>query len=422
MSERKIKITNQYVKTGLTLFIVGVALIAAYYTLTHPKMVLGAFDRINDILFPFYLGGVMAYLMCPVYNSTTRAVYKITKGRFAHPISDLKVARAVASLVSVATIVAVVSGLVWMVLPDLWESIMGLIANLPDTVTKVSNWVQLNLDENPQLAAFLGDKLDSIYDTAISWAQTKLVPNVESILSNVSIGVIGTFGVIIDVFVALIICVYILNSKEIFVAQTKKIILALFKPQRAENIFELGRITNETFGGFINGKIIDSIIIGIICFVVMTLLKLPLTMLISVVIGVTNVIPFFGPFIGAIPSIIILLLIDPIAAIKFAIMVLALQQLDGNIIGPKILGKSTNLASFWVMFAIIVAGGLFGFVGMVLGVPVFAVVYTYIRRGINNRLAEKELPTDTLLYEDFSKYKLEDFDKEAVFGEGNNDK
>ena len=309
-----------------------------------------------------------------------------------------------------------------MVLPDLWESIMGLIANLPDTVTKVSNWVQLNLDENPQLAAFLGDKLDSIYDTAISWAQTKLVPNVEAILSNVSVGVIGTFGVIIDVFVALIICVYILNSKEIFVAQTKKMILALFKPQRAENIFELGRITNETFGGFINGKIIDSIIIGIICFIAMTLLKLPLTMLISVVIGVTNVIPFFGPFIGAIPSIIILLLIDPVAALKFAIMVLALQQLDGNIIGPKILGKSTNLASFWVMFAIIVAGGLFGFVGMVLGVPVFAVVYTYIRRGINNRLAEKELPTDTLLYEDFSKYKLEDFDKEAVFGEGNNDK
>ncbi|MBR3707298.1 MAG: AI-2E family transporter [Firmicutes bacterium] len=422
MGERKIKITNQYVKSGLTLFIVGVALIAAFYTLNHPDMVLGAIEKINDILFPFYLGAVMAYLMCPVYNSTTRAVYKITKGRFAHPISDLKVARAAASLVSVVTIVAVVSGLVWMVLPDLWESIMGLIANLPDTVTKVSNWVQLNLDENPQLAAFLGDKLDSIYDTAISWAQTKLVPNVEAILSNVSVGVIGTFGVIIDVFVALIICVYILNSKEIFVAQTKKMILALFKPQRAENIFELGRITNETFGGFINGKIIDSIIIGIICFIAMTLLKLPLTMLISVVIGVTNVIPFFGPFIGAIPSIIILLLIDPVAALKFAIMVLALQQLDGNIIGPKILGKSTNLASFWVMFAIIVAGGLFGFVGMVLGVPVFAVVYTYIRRGINNRLAEKELPTDTLLYEDFSKYKLEDFDKEAVFGEGNNDK
>lgn len=420
MSERKIKITNQYVKAGLTLFIVGVALIAAFYTLNHPDMVLGAIEKINDILFPFYLGAVMAYLMCPVYNSTTRAVYNITKGKFAHPISDLKVARAIASLVSVATIIAVVSGLIWMVLPDLWESIMGLIANLPGTVEKVSTWIQVHMNENPELAAFLNLRLDTMYDTALSWAQNKLVPNVESILSNVSIGVIGTLGVILDVFVALIICVYVLNSKEIFVAQTKKAILALFKPERAENIFELGRITNETFGGFINGKIIDSIIIGIICFIAMSLLKLPLAMLISVVVGVTNVIPFFGPFIGAIPSIIILLLLDPIAALKFALMVLALQQLDGNIIGPKILGKSTNLASFWVMFAIIVAGGLFGFVGMVLGVPVFAVIYSYIRRGINNRLAEKKLPTDTLLYEDFSKYKLEDFDKEAVFGTDNN--
>ena len=422
MSERKIKITNQYVKAGLTIFIVGVALIAAYYTLTHPEMVLGAIGKINDILFPFYLGGVMAYLMCPVYNSTTRAVYKITKGKLAHPIRDLKIARAVASLVSVVVIVAVVSGLIWMVLPDLWESIMGLISNLPDTVTKVSGWIEAHLAENPQLAALLGDKLDSAYATALSWAQVHLLPSMEAILSNLSVGVIGTFGVILDVFVALIICVYVLNSKEIFVAQTKKMILALFKPERAENIFELGRITNETFGGFINGKIIDSIIIGIICFIAMTLLKLPLVMLISVVIGVTNVIPFFGPFIGAIPSIIILLLIDPIAAIKFAIMVLALQQLDGNIIGPKILGKSTNLASFWVMFAIIVSGGLFGFVGMVLGVPVFAVIYSYIRRGVNGRLAEKDLPTDTILYEDFSKYKLEDFDKEAVFGTGSDDK
>ena len=422
MGERKIKITNQYVKAGLTIFIVGVALIAAYYTLTHPNMVLGAIHRINDILFPFYLGGVMAYLMCPVYNGTTRIVYKMTKGKFVHPIRDLKIARAVATIVSVAVLVGVVSGLVWMVLPDLWESIMGLIANLPDTVTKVSAWIQVNLDENPQLAAFLGDKIDSVYDTALSWAQGKVIPSMESILSNVSVGVIGTFGAILDVFVALIVCVYVLNSKEIFVAQSKKLVLALFKPERAENIFELGRITNETFGGFINGKIIDSIIIGIICFIAMTLLKLPLVMLISVVVGVTNVIPFFGPFIGAIPSIIILLLIDPIAAIKFAIMVLALQQLDGNIIGPKILGKSTNLASFWVMFAIIVAGGLFGFVGMVLGVPVFAVIYSYIRRAVNNRLSEKELPTETLIYEDFSKYKLVDFDKEAVFGTGSDNK
>ena len=224
----------------------------------------------------------------------------------------------------------------------------------------------------------------------------------------------GTLGTMVDILVALVICVYILNSKEIFVAQSRKLVLAVFKKERAEKFFELGRISNQTFGGFINGKIIDSAIIGVLCFIAMTLLNIPMTMLISVVIGVTNIIPFFGPFIGAIPSIIILLIVEPVAALKFGIMILILQQLDGNIIGPKILGKTTRLASFWVMFAIIVGGGLFGFPGMILGVPVFAILYTYISRGVNNRLKEKQLATRTLVYEDFSKY---NGNKEDVFSE-----
>ena len=209
------------------------------------------------------------------------------------------------------------------------------------------------------------------------------------------------------------ICVYILNSKEKFIAQGQKLILAVFKKERADQIFELGRLSNQTFGGFINGKILDSIIIGIICFIMMNILKLPMAILISVIVGLTNIIPFFGPFIGMVPSALILLIIEPVAALKFIIMVLVLQQIDGNIIGPKILGKTTKLASFWVMFAIIVGGGLFGFPGMILGVPFFAIVYTYISRAINRRLEEKKLETDTLLYEDFSKY---DINKEDIFG------
>ena len=256
----------------------------------------------------------------------------------------------------------------------------------------------------------LQGKLANLSDTIILWAQNNVLPGAEAILT----GVMGTLGTMVDIFVALVICVYILNSKEIFVAQSRKLILAVFKTERAEKIFELGKISNQTFGGFINGKIIDSAIIGILCFIAMTVLNIPMTMLISVVIGVTNIIPFFGPFIGAIPSIIILLIVEPIAAIKFGIMVLILQQLDGNIIGPKILGKTTKLASFWVMFAIIVGGGLFGFPGMILGVPVFAILYTYISRGVNNRLKEKQLVTSTLMYEDFSKYNV---DKEDVFSE-----
>ncbi|MBR5229301.1 MAG: AI-2E family transporter [Firmicutes bacterium] len=422
MEEKDYKIKNMYVRQGLTFFLVGAALILTFYAVNNMGIVQHGIKKLNDILMPFYLGIVMAYLLCPVYNATTRLVYKFNRGRFSHPVKDLKLARAAATVVSLGVLFTIVAGLISMIIPDLWASILGLINNFPDAVAKVSGWITTNMDEHPELAAFMDQRLDAMYDTAMVWVQTKLVPSAETVISGLSVGVIGTFAAILDVFVAVIICVYVLNSKEIFVAQAKKVILALFKKERAEGILELGRLANETFGGFINGKIIDSIIIGIICFVAMTLLKLPLTMLISVVVGVTNIIPFFGPFIGAIPSIIILLLIDPVAALKFAVMVLALQQLDGNIIGPKILGKSTNLASFWVMFAIIVAGGLFGFVGMVLGVPVFAIVYTYIRRGINNKLAKKDLPTDTILYEDFSKYKLEDFDKEAVFGTGNNNK
>jgi predicted PurR-regulated permease PerM len=187
----------------------------------------------------------------------------------------------------------------------------------------------------------------------------------------------------------------------------------MFPEKKASDIFEFGNQVNNTFGGFINGKIIDSIIIGILCFIGMTILNMPLAVLISVIVGITNIIPFFGPFIGAIPSGILLLFVDPVSALKFAVWILVLQQIDGNIIGPRILGKATKLASFWVMFAILVGGGLFGFIGMVLGVPTMAIIYIYVARMINNKLKKKDMTINTLVYENFDKYKI---DKEEVFG------
>lgn len=409
----KLSIKNKYVKEGLTLFAAGCALILAYYVVNNFRVVTGGLARLNDILMPFYMGIVMAYLLCPIYNGTAKVIYRLNKGRFKRPINDLKLARVIATLISLTVLVVVVGGCIMMILPDLWESIMGLLQGLPDTMSGFIQWLRTNIEANPEALAFLAGKLDGLTDTVIEWAQEKMVPGAEAVLNNLSVGVIGTVGVVFDVFVAVIICVYVLNNKEMFIAQSRKLVLAIFKPERAQKIFELGHLTNETFGGFINGKIIDSVIIGIICFIAMTLLGLPLPMLVSVVVGVTNIIPFFGPFIGAIPSAIILLIIEPVSALKFVIMVLVLQQVDGNIIGPKILGKTTKLASFWVMFAIIVSGGLFGFVGMVLGVPMFAIIYTYISRAINGRLREKNLETDTLVYEDFSKYNVK---KEDLFG------
>ena len=410
MNEKKIKLKNKHIQQAVMMILVGVTLILAYYVVNHMPVVRAELAKLNDILMPFYIGIIMAYLLCPIYNASVRLAYRLNKGRFRKPRRDFQFARFFGTLIALAFLILVIAGLLVMVIPDLWDSIMGLAMSAPEMAARAQEWLQEHVDENPEVSMILQGKLANISDNIILWAQDKVLPGAEAILT----GVMGTLGTMVDIFVALVICVYILNSKEIFVAQSRKLILAVFKKERAEKIFELGRISNQTFGGFINGKIIDSAIIGVLCFIAMTMLKIPMTMLISVVIGVTNIIPFFGPFIGAIPSIIILLIVEPIAAIKFGIMVLILQQLDGNIIGPKILGKTTKLASFWVMFAIIVGGGLFGFPGMILGVPVFAILYTYISRGVNNRLKEKQMVTSTLMYEDFSKYNV---NKEDVFGE-----
>lgn len=413
MNPKKLSMKNQYVRKGLLYFVVGVALILAYYVVNHFNAVAAGVGRLNDILMPFYIGIVMAYLLCPIYNGVTRLLYHVNKGRFRKPVNDLRLARVFATIISLAVLLLVVVGGIIMILPDLWDSILGLLMGVPAAITRFINWLSDNLQSNPELMTFLEGKLDGISDTIMNWVQEKLIPGTEALINDLSVRVIGTVGIFIDFFVALVICVYILNSKEKFIAQGQKLILAVFKKERADWIFELGRLSNQTFGGFINGKILDSIIIGIICFIMMSILKLPMAILISVIVGLTNIIPFFGPFIGAVPSALILLIIEPVAALKFIIMVLVLQQVDGNIIGPKILGKTTKLASFWVMFAIIVGGGLFGFPGMILGVPFFAIVYTYISRAINRRLEEKKLETDTLLYEDFSKY---DINKEDIFG------
>lgn len=410
MGEKKIKVTNKYFQQAIVILLVGITLIVAYYVVNHMPVIKSGVAKINDILMPFYMGIIVAYLLCPVYNATVRLVYKMNKSRFARPVSCFRLSRILGTLAALALLVIVVAGLMVMVIPDLWDSIMGLVLDSPNMAAKAQAWIQLHVDEHPELALLMQGKLENMSESLMAWGQERLLPGMEAIMT----GVVGTLGTVLDVFVALIICVYILNSKEIFMAQSRKLILAMFKEKKAEEIFDFGRLCNQTFGGFINGKIIDSAIIGVLCFIAMTLMKLPMTMLISVVVGVTNIIPFFGPFIGAIPSILILLIIDPISAVKFGIMVLILQQLDGNVIGPKILGKTTKLASFWVMFAIIVGGGLFGFIGMILGVPVFAIVYTYVRRGVNGKLREKQLETDTGAYEDFSKYKI---NKEDIFCE-----
>ena len=413
MEKKKSKIHSKYVKLSLSLFTAGTGILLCYYLLYNTQNVANFVGKINDILMPFYIGIVAAYLLCPIYNGVFKYVYAANEGRFEKNIKRYKFARAGATTVSMTFLFCVVGGFFMLVIPELIESIVGLIKDVPHMVETVYDWIDKLLAENPQLSSYVHSLVDENLDNALNWAQDYAVVGAETLISGISLGIIGTFGAIIDIFVALVICVYVLNSKELFQAQAKKFILAMFPEKKASDIFEFGNQVNNTFGGFINGKIIDSIIIGILCFIGMTMLNMPLAVLISVIVGITNIIPFFGPFIGAIPSIILLLFVDPVSSLKFAVWILVLQQLDGNIIGPRILGKATKLASFWVMFAILVGGGLFGFIGMVLGVPTMAIIYIYVARMINNKLKKKDMTINTLVYENFDKYKI---DKEEVFG------
>ena len=220
-------------------------------------------------------------------------------------------------------------------------------------------------------------------------------------IKTVSISVISTLGVLWDFIIGFIISIYVLASKETFAGQAKKIAYALFEPDSANIILNNFRFTHKTFVGFVGGKILDSIIIGILCFIGTSIMNMPYAVLVSVIIGVTNVIPFFGPFLGAIPTTILIFVVDPghpLNCLYFVLFILILQQFDGNILGPKILGNSTGITGFWVIFSITLFGGLFGVGGMIVGVPLFAVLYAIIKSYVNGALRRKKLPEDTASY------------------------
>lgn len=413
---KKIKIRNPYVRQGVMFFIVGVCLILAYYGVNHISVLGDGIHRINDILMPFYLGIIMAFLLTPVYNQMMRLVYKGVKGKFKKAKREVRFSRTIASIVAVIVIAIVIVGVIMLIVPGTIDSVMQLIPKVEPAFDAAMDWAQNAFKDYPSISNAIQDNLDNMAGIIIRFAQDKLLPGSSDIVSGVFSTVASAVGSVIDILVALVICVYLLNGKEMLCAKTKKLVLAAFKPEKSESIFEFGRLCNNVFGGFINGKIIDSIIIGILCAILMGIFKMPMIALISVIIGITNIIPFFGPFIGAIPSVLLLLIVDPRSAIEFAVLILCLQQFDGNILGPKILGKATKISALGVMFAIIVGGGLFGFIGMILGVPVFALIYTYISRGVNKGLDNKELSRDTLLYADYTKYGI---DKDEVFRKKN---
>lgn len=359
--ENKWQVTGR-VASNLIVVFAGVAF---YMALSNFDALRAQLRAWLGILSPFVWGLVIAYLL----DAPVRFFESKLGGR-----------RKLSILISYVLAFLVVGFLLRMVLPQIGDSLFLLAGRIPSYLDNLSVLMQ-------------NSRLDELGLDKVLGSYQELLEKATGMVSSFLPKIVG-YGVaigngFISAVTALISSVYMLMGKDRLLRQLRKAVLALLPLPRARSVLEVCSHANRVFGGFIIGKIVDSSIIGVLCFVCMTLLRLPFAVLISVIVGVTNIIPFFGPFIGAVPSILILLIVDPIAALKFAVFVLLLQQFDGNILGPKILGDSTGLSALWVLVAIIVSGGLFGFAGMVVGVPVFAVLYALASSFFARRLREK---------------------------------
>ena len=389
-----------YFKWGLTA--VAVIVIALVISLIFSKLgpIATAISTIISTVSSVLYGVVMAFLMAPVYDRIGIWVGEILSSLFPKWKKSDKYAKMIATLACLVILIFVVFALIMMIIPELVNSITNVISYAPSGTQNLEAWLKDILNKNPNLEKLIiGNYLD-ISARLSDIATTTVLPNVNTYIKNLSSGVINALGVVVNIIIGLMVMMYLLNMKTTLASQAKKIVYAVAGVKIGNEIVTEARYIKNMFEKFIVGKIIDSIIIGIINYVFMAIIHMPYALLISVVVGVTNVIPFFGPFIGAIPSIILLLLISPVTALQFAVWILILQQVDGNIIGPKILGQTTGLPSFWVLFSILLFGGLFGIVGMIIAVPTWAIIYRTISRLSEHFLKKKGLEPDSKHYMD----------------------
>lgn len=380
-----------YIYWGVTALTVLLLLVAAVFVVMRWSLVAALGAKIANILAPVIYGAVFAYLLNPVYNRVQAAVMKMTEKIITQEEGRKRLGGFLGTLASLFLLVAVVVGLISMLIPQLINSISGVMETLPASINNLEIWLEKVLADNPDLEQQVMQHYGAAADYLQNWLTNVVVPNIYRIIGSVSSGVVLVVRAVFDILIGLIVMVYLLNMKEKLLAQAKMIIYGVFPLKIANKVIEEGRYVHQVFGGFIIGKLLDSLIIGLICFVLLGFANMPYVLLVSVIVGVTNVIPFFGPFIGAIPSAFLILLSDPMKCLYFLIFILLLQQFDGNILGPKILGDSTGLSSFWVLFSILLFGGLMGFVGMIIAVPTFAVIYRLVTEFTTWKLGKKAL-------------------------------
>ena len=380
---------NNCISMGVTAFLTAAAILLFYDTLFGGKAVLDLLKTVQPILY----GAFIAYLLAPMVNFFERGLFPLRPGR-ERKRSQAMLVRTAGILLAWLVIAFFFYLLASVLLPELYKSVLQLIANVDNYYNTISGWVNHLLETNPAVSGWVSQQMAAYFQDLDKWLTGGVLPQLQAVMVTVSGGVLSLVNFVKDLLVGIIASVYLLATKERCAAYGRKLVYSLVPRERVGLVLRGVRRADLISSGFVRGKLLDSIIIGVLCFVCCSILKFPYTPLVSVFVGVTNIIPFFGPFLGAIPSAFLILLVSPRQALYFVIFVLALQQLDGNVIGPKILGNTTGLSSLWVIIAILVGGGFFGVVGMFFGVPVCACLNSLVNYFVDARLRKKGLSPD----------------------------
>ena len=379
---------KKYVQMGLTVFCTVGAILLFYDTLFGHRVLQKFWRQFMAAVAPILYGCFMAYLLAPMVNFFE----ELSPHAKAAKLRDRRAALALRAVSILLYLLASV------LLPELYKSIFQLITNAELYYRTISGWIEHLLETNPALEQWVVTQLNTYYTDINTWLTKEVLPQAQTVMAAAAGGVVGAISFLKNLLVGFIVSIYLLATKELCAAHARKVVYSLCPQDTVHWVLRGVHKVDDIFSGFVRGKLLDSLIIGILCFICCSILKFPYTPLVSVIVGITNIIPFFGPFLGAIPSTFLILLVSPMKALYFVIFVLALQQLDGNVIGPKILGDKTGLSSLWVIIAILVGGSFFGLPGMFFGVPVCACLYSAATFFVEVRLRKKDLPVDTAAY------------------------
>jgi len=396
---------KKYLYWGVTSFIVIALSILFYYGIFHIKVLGNGLSGLVGILMPIIYGLIIGYILTPVVTFLENKVFfRLAKRLKINRSSNFeKRVRSISIVLTLLAMLLIIYGLLNLLIPQLIKSIQTIIQGFPGYYKNFQEWFSNVVAGNSILENSTSAMITNASDYFQSWLNGDLLPKINTALVQISTGFMDFVNVLKNMVIGIIISIYVMSSKETFAAQAKKILYAAMEPHKANDFINSMRFVNRTFIRYISGALTDSTIVGIICFIVTSILDIPYGVLISVIIGCTNIIPFFGPYIGGIPSAFLILMVDPVKCLYFIIFIVLMQLVDGNIIAPKILGDSTGLSSFWVVFAILIGGGIFGIPGMFIGVPVFAVIYAFVRLMVDKALKSRRFPEDTASYLDLER-------------------